>query len=120
MRTRIEAAGLSASVPGSTTQTGSSVAPGVAVAAAEVGIVTSRAAANTALHAADTPRVRAANALAASTLPALPMRSGSIPLAELIDLYMAHYAGRDCTRTQRLSWWAAQVGTVALEALTDD
>ena len=27
-------------------------------------------------------------------LPPLPMRAGNMPLAELIDLYMAHYGGR--------------------------
>ena len=55
-----------------------------------------------------------------SDLPTLPMRAGGITLADLIDLYMAHYAGRDGTRTQRLSWWVGQVGSVTLQDLTDD
>lgn len=53
-------------------------------------------------------------------LPPLPMRQGALPCAELIDLYMAHYAGRDPTRVQRLGWWRGQVGQVALEDLSDD
>lgn len=50
----------------------------------------------------------------------LPMRVGHLPLADLIDLYMAHYAGRDTTRVQRLSYWKARVGAIALQDLTDD
>lgn len=50
----------------------------------------------------------------------LPMRAGNIKLQQLIDLYMAHYAGRDSTRVQRLSWWAAKVGQLTLRKLTDD
>lgn len=53
-------------------------------------------------------------------LPALPLRAGQMSMADLIDLYMAHYAGRDSTRTQRLAWWAARVGEVALQDLSDD
>jgi integrase len=52
--------------------------------------------------------------------PALPMRVGTITVAALVDLYMAHYAGRDCTRTQRLGWWSRQLGHVALQDLSDD
>lgn len=55
-----------------------------------------------------------------SELPPLPMRQGTLPLAELIDLYMAHYAGRDSTRVQRLTWWRGQVGAIALQDLSDD
>lgn len=58
--------------------------------------------------------------LDAATLPALPLRAGDILLATLIDLYMAHYAGRDGTRVQRLSWWVGQVGNITLQDLTDD
>lgn len=53
-------------------------------------------------------------------LPALPMRDGSISIKALIDLYMAHYAGRDGTRVQRLSWWAKRLGAVALQDVSDD
>lgn len=60
-----------------------------------------------------------------STLPsalhtALPLRAGTLPMAELIDLYMAHYAGRDCTRTQRLGWWRQRLGEIPMETVTDD
>src|SRR5689334_13360995 len=53
-------------------------------------------------------------------LPALPLRAGNITLAELIDLYMLRYAGRDTTRTQRLTWWCRQLGATRLEDLNDD
>ena len=36
--------------------------------------------------------------------PVLPQRAGSLLIRELIDLYMAHYAGRDPTRVQRQAW----------------
>lgn len=51
---------------------------------------------------------------------ALPLRAGSILLEDLIDLYMRHYAGRDSTRTQRLSWWQTQAGDLSLAELSDD
>lgn len=53
-------------------------------------------------------------------LPAIPMRAGGITVETLINLYMAHYAGRDTTRPQRLSWWAGHIGHVALQDVTDD
>jgi len=43
-----------------------------------------------------------------------------MPVAELIDRYMADYAGRDPTRTQRLGWWRAQLGTLTLAEVCDD
>lgn len=58
--------------------------------------------------------------LDAATLPSLPLRAGDMQIVELIDLYMAHYAGRDPTRVQRLTWWQGQVGHLALQDLTDD
>lgn len=54
------------------------------------------------------------------TLPPLPMRAGHLPLADVINLYMAYYAGRDTTRVQRLTWWKARLGTVPLQDLSDD
>jgi hypothetical protein len=39
-----------------------------------------------------------------NALTTLPLRAGALPLHELIDLYLAHYTGRDTTRAQRLSW----------------
>lgn len=53
-------------------------------------------------------------------LQPLPMRRGAILLADLIDLYMRGYAGKDPTRVQRLSWWRARVGALALQELSDD
>lgn len=53
-------------------------------------------------------------------LPTLPMRDGAMLVSKMIDLYMAHYAGRDSTRLQRLSWWSNQIGELALEDVTDD
>jgi integrase len=54
------------------------------------------------------------------TLAPLPLRAGSMAMEDVIDLYMAHYAGRDTTRVQRLTWWRGKVGKVALQDLTDD
>jgi integrase len=56
----------------------------------------------------------------AITLPALPMRQGTLLLADLVDLYMAHYTGRDTTRVQRLAWWTAEVGQLTLAEVSDD
>lgn len=53
-------------------------------------------------------------------LPALPLRAGQLPMADLIDLYMAHYAGRDTTRVQRLTWWKGRLGSLQLAELSDD
>ena len=55
-----------------------------------------------------------------ASLPLLPMRDGALSVAALIDLYMAHYAGRDTTRVQRLAWWAAQLGALTLSEVSDD
>lgn len=50
----------------------------------------------------------------------LPLRAGALTIADLVDLYMAHYAGRDETRQQRLTWWVNQVGQTSLQDLSDD
>ena len=50
----------------------------------------------------------------------LPLRSGNVSIAELIDLYMAHYAGRDSARQQRLTWWRAKLGALTLHQVSDD
>lgn len=47
-------------------------------------------------------------------------RDGSITLAKLVDAYMAEYAGRDTTRTQRLGLWTARIGHLKLSELDDD
>lgn len=51
---------------------------------------------------------------------ALPLRAGHLTITELVDLYMAHYEGRDPTRQQRLSWWIGQIGGTRLDEVTDD
>lgn len=55
-----------------------------------------------------------------ATLPELPLRKADIAMSDLIDLYMAHYAGRDTSRVQRLTWWRVQLGSIALQDVTDD
>lgn len=50
----------------------------------------------------------------------LPLRAGHLPMPEVIDLYMAHYAGRDTSRVQRLAWWRQKLSGIALQDLSDD
>ena len=50
----------------------------------------------------------------------LPLRDDRVTLAQLIDLYMADYTGRDDTRAQRLAWWRGQLGAVTLADISDD
>jgi integrase len=50
----------------------------------------------------------------------LPLRDAGVTLAQLIDLYMADYSGRDDTRAQRLAWWSGQLGAVTLADISDD
>lgn len=50
----------------------------------------------------------------------LPLRAGHLPASVLIDLYMAHYAGRDTTRTQRLAFWRGAVGHLPFAEISDD
>lgn len=50
----------------------------------------------------------------------LPLRDASVTLAQLIDLYMADYSGRDDTRAQRLAWWRGQLGAMTLADISDD
>jgi len=56
----------------------------------------------------------------AKTLGPLPQRAGHLPMRDAIDLYMAHYAGRDTTRLQRLGWWQQKLDTLPLQDLGDD
>ena len=56
---------------------------------------------------------------ATARLPNGPVRDGAVT-ARPIDLYMAQYAGRDSSRPQRLRFWTAQLGDVALRDLSDD
>lgn len=62
----------------------------------------------------------AKSAGAPSATAALPMRAGELLAAEAIDLYMAHYTGRDTTRVQRLTWWRGKVGRLTLAELSED
>lgn len=57
---------------------------------------------------------------AALQAPALPLRCGEMLIADLIDLYMAHYTGRDPTRLQRLTCWLSRVGALRLDEISDD
>jgi integrase len=78
-----------------------------------------------ALSSAATPSSPAAAPLphcahAAMTPPPLPMRDAQIPMARLIELYAAHYTGRDESRGQRLRWWQSRIGAITLQDLSDD
>jgi len=53
-------------------------------------------------------------------LPPLPLRAGHLTMAEVFDLYMAHFTGRDAGRQWQLRWWAARIGTLPLAELSDD
>ncbi len=61
-----------------------------------------------------------ATALDGASLPSLPLRAGDISIPSLISLYMAHYTGRDMSRTYRLAWWSLRLKAVALQDLSDD
>lgn len=51
---------------------------------------------------------------------ALPLRDGAVTVTALIDLYMAHYEGRDVTRVSRLQWWRERIGAMRLDEVADD
>lgn len=53
-------------------------------------------------------------------LRALAVRPESLTVGELIDRYMAQYAGQDTTRGQRLGAWLAMVGDFTLEQIDSD
>jgi integrase len=50
----------------------------------------------------------------------LPMRDGSLSIAQLADLYLQHYEGRDRAVTQRIGWWVGRIGALRLDELSDD
>lgn len=56
----------------------------------------------------------------AERLRALAVRPQALRVADLIDRYMAAYAGRDTTRTHRLGAWRLMLGDFTLEALDSD
>lgn len=54
------------------------------------------------------------------TASSLPQRDGTLPITQLIDLYMAHYTGRDVSRVSRLHWWRGRIGELRLDQVDDD
>lgn len=64
--------------------------------------------------------VNLGSASMAQRLRSLAARPQSMTVGELIDRYMAQYAGRDCTRTQRLMAWTAMIGDFTLEQVNAD
>lgn len=53
-------------------------------------------------------------------LKALAVRPQALTVSEVIDRYMAQYAGRDVTRMQRLSAWLTMIGEFTLEQVDSD
>lgn len=66
-----------------------------------------------------TPDAPAASSLA-QRLKALSARPQSLTVRELIDRYMARYAGADTSRAQRLAAWTALIGDFTLEKIDSD
>lgn len=56
----------------------------------------------------------------AQRLRALAARPEALTVHQVIDRYMAQYAGRDGTRGQRLSAWQAMIGDFTLEQVDSD
>lgn len=56
----------------------------------------------------------------AQRLKALAVRPQSLTVRELIDRYMAVYAGADMTRAQRVAAWSALIGEFTLEQVDSD
>jgi integrase len=56
----------------------------------------------------------------AQRLRALSVRPESLTVHQVIDRYMAQYAGQDPTRSQRLSAWLAMIGEFTLEQIDSD
>jgi len=53
-------------------------------------------------------------------LKALSVRPEALTVHQVIDRYMAQYAGQDPTRTQRLSAWLTMIGEFTLEQIDSD
>ncbi|TFY99235.1 site-specific integrase [Ramlibacter henchirensis] len=60
------------------------------------------------------------SAAIAQRLKALAVRPQSLTVRELIDRYMAVYAGADTTRAQRLAAWSSLIGDFTLEQVDSD
>jgi len=56
----------------------------------------------------------------AQRLRALAVRPQSLTVRDVIERYMARYAGADTTRAQRLSAWSALIGEFTLEQIDSD
>jgi integrase len=70
-----------------------------------------------------TDRSEAATPGAASIherLRSLSQRPASLTVRDVIDRYMAQYAGRDSTRDQRLTAWQSMIGDFTLEQCDSD
>ena len=53
-------------------------------------------------------------------LRALSVRPEALTVQQVIDRYMAQYAGQDTSRTQRLNAWLAMIGEFTLEQVDSD
>lgn len=53
-------------------------------------------------------------------LKALSVRPAALTVQQVIDRYMAQYAGQDPTRTQRLNAWLTMIGEFTLEQVDSD
>jgi len=53
-------------------------------------------------------------------LKALSVRPDALTVQQVIDRYMAQYAGQDPTRTQRLSAWLVMIGEFTLQQVDSD
>lgn len=67
-----------------------------------------------------TPGAAAAGPSAGLPVPTLPLRAGHLPMADIFDLYLQAYDGRDSTRSWRVEWWRSRIGWVLLQDLNDD
>lgn len=67
---------------------------------------------NTAIHEAVTPTV-------VRIFPTAPNR-GEVTMRQLIDAYMASYAGRDAALPQRLNFWVNAIGDVRLREVDSE
>lgn len=56
----------------------------------------------------------------AQRLQSLALRPKTLTVRELIDRYMAQYAGRDTTRVQRLAAWRSMIGEFTLDQCDSD
>lgn len=72
-------------------------------------------------RATETPEAALCGAASlAERLRTLAARPHALSVTDLIDRYMAQYAGRDTSRAQRLATWRELLGAFTLEALDAD